>query len=843
MENFYIPKPQYLWNSTTGIAPVIGRVRFLEAGTTDTLKAIYDKDGDPLQNPLPTDANGYTPQVFLGEGSYKVVLQRLVSSDPTDVYDVLWECDNVKGADSSSAPLTTTIVNTIADLKALASGAYSSVSVLGYFAAGDGGGGSFRWNAVSTTADDGGTWIIPNSAPANGRWIRQYALPEVTGAMYGSPLNSGETQDSRLLALNAFAKSTGYKATLQAGVYKVGANITLDMQTLELRAGAKFRRFATSYPVITLSPDVLIIDHAQSLQDEVVNFPTISPKSPIYSRPEWWGADGTGTADAYSAIKIASEQKSGLVEFTKTYKITAAGAPSPLIALGHARIAKGAFFDFDGGGVSRYFTINSISVDPTAMGVFGGNTCRQELGIKCQARAEWFYATNGASTAGHQQTALEVSSGANSWRGRMIIGAGDTGSITWNFVPSTLAQRYIVDTIIEGVTLNVGGGATDYATRYIGATLDSVGGGVVGTQHQNLLLRDHVYPEAFGAFSGAATSEASVALKNALQVCARNSLMLDGRGRKYSFVNAVLVNELGNFGIKNAHLVASGTDCLISNITTGSRTITLTDSIFESDLNFSLEFSSCTQTDWDISNCRFVSRAQIAGAGSCIGSRFGDATLSGSSGSLAVSACQITNGSTYGEASFYGCTIDNTFAVLNPNETIIQGCHFRGIGSEALHIGSTSYIIATKLIVINNIFDVGLSTIPIAIDASMLQYGHDAKVYDNSYPYGDILSTRPRAGGSAGVTGAAGGNANEILIDTPFLISTRCLPYQKNPKYWNCEVWDVKQNAPNFQDRFDAEARLMPASVITSDLSLYIYNPSVNYHIIHYKVDFNWEKP
>ena len=68
----------------------------------------------------------------------------------------------------------TMIVNTIADLKALSAGQFSSVQVMGYYAAGDGGGDIFRWNSASTAADNGGTVIIPNSAPGTGRWERVY---------------------------------------------------------------------------------------------------------------------------------------------------------------------------------------------------------------------------------------------------------------------------------------------------------------------------------------------------------------------------------------------------------------------------------------------------------------------------------------------------------------------------------------------------------------------------------------------------------------------------------------------------------------------------------------------
>lgn len=851
MINYFVPKPQYLWQSPTGTAPVIGRVQYFAAGTS-TPKAIYDKTGTPLQNPLPTDDDGYTPAVFLGEGSYKVILQRLVSTDPTDTYETLWEVDEVKGAETGAgAGVTTALVNTIAELKALSAGAYSLVSVLGYFAAGDGGGGPFRWNPVSTTTDDGGTWIIPASAPANGRWVRQYSYPEVTGAMYGSPLNSGETQDARLLNLVQFAKSTGFKVTLQAGVYKVGANVTLDPAVLEMQEGAKFRRFSTGYPVITLAPQTLIADHFGTMQDEVANFPTISPKTPIYARPEWWGADGTGTADAYSAIKTASEQLHGLVEFAKSYKLTAAGAPAPSIMVKVAKISATASFNFAGGGASRYFVINSVQADPTTMGVFGGATCRQELGIKGETRAEWFYSTNASSTAGHQQTAMCVCSGASSWRGKLSIGYGDSGALTWDYVAPSFAELYSCDVrIVDGLTLNIGGGATDYATRYVGATLDSVGGGVVGANPQNAIVTDAVYPEPFGAFGGGATSGASAALALALQVAARNNLMVDGRGKRYDFVNAILVNHLGTYGIKDAHLYAQGTDCLTSTLTTGVRTLSLLRCRLECSNTslFAADFSTNTETSFEVSDCSFVGVAQIKGGGSISGTRFGAASLGGSSSAsreaLSVVGCRIASGGCYGFASFYGCTFAGGFQIYEAEAVTMQGNHFRSSGAEALRIGSTSgTTIAKRLIVTGNTFAVGVSTTPIVIDSAIAAYGHDAMVFDNAHPYGGTLQTRTAFTFSKVVSGGGSGVEDETLIDSASLTVGRCLPYQKNPKAWVAQICGVSLNGPNLQDRHDSEARLMPASATPADYSLYLYNPSANSHNITAALQFNWEKP
>jgi hypothetical protein len=65
--------------------------------------------------------------------------------------------------------------NTVAALKALATiDLTGGQLVRGYYAAGDGGGGVYYWNATDATADNGGTVIIPNSAPGTGRWNLLY---------------------------------------------------------------------------------------------------------------------------------------------------------------------------------------------------------------------------------------------------------------------------------------------------------------------------------------------------------------------------------------------------------------------------------------------------------------------------------------------------------------------------------------------------------------------------------------------------------------------------------------------------------------------------------------------
>lgn len=67
------------------------------------------------------------------------------------------------------------LANSIADLRLLDGGEGSGkASVAGYYAAGDGGGGDFYWDAASTETDNGGT-VIKVTAVTTGRWKRLYS--------------------------------------------------------------------------------------------------------------------------------------------------------------------------------------------------------------------------------------------------------------------------------------------------------------------------------------------------------------------------------------------------------------------------------------------------------------------------------------------------------------------------------------------------------------------------------------------------------------------------------------------------------------------------------------------
>jgi hypothetical protein len=98
-----------------------------------------------------------------------------------------------------------TSVSTIASLKALSPPAVAtSIFVMGYFSRSDGGEGWFNFDTTSSGVDDGGTIIIPNSAPTSGRWIRSGTGMQYNVRWFGAaPDNTTDSAPAIRAAYNA----------------------------------------------------------------------------------------------------------------------------------------------------------------------------------------------------------------------------------------------------------------------------------------------------------------------------------------------------------------------------------------------------------------------------------------------------------------------------------------------------------------------------------------------------------------------------------------------------------------------------------------------------------------
>lgn len=98
-----------------------------------------------------------------------------------------------------------------------------SLDILGYYAAGDGGGGKFYWDATSTDTDNGGT-IIQATGVTTGRWLRVF-----TGAAnvkwFGAKGGNVSTEDD-LAAIQA-AVDLDVGVYLPVGEYYISATLNL----------------------------------------------------------------------------------------------------------------------------------------------------------------------------------------------------------------------------------------------------------------------------------------------------------------------------------------------------------------------------------------------------------------------------------------------------------------------------------------------------------------------------------------------------------------------------------------------------------------------------------------
>jgi hypothetical protein len=143
---------------------LISQIRLLEMSTPEQAMVLHD-DGTDLDK---TSPECYTSKVggkVPTPGKAVTLALRLNFKDITDQIML-----GVVGVTIGST--MELCANSIADLRALDAGVVPCLTVLGYYEPGDGGGGSFYWDASASEADNAGTVIAPASNPVTGRWKR-----------------------------------------------------------------------------------------------------------------------------------------------------------------------------------------------------------------------------------------------------------------------------------------------------------------------------------------------------------------------------------------------------------------------------------------------------------------------------------------------------------------------------------------------------------------------------------------------------------------------------------------------------------------------------------------------
>jgi hypothetical protein len=133
------------------------------------------------------------------------------------------------------------VVSNVAALRALAAPAVPGpVLVLGYRRPTDGGGGTYYWDADSSIGDNGGTYIVPDSRPASGRW-KLLHTGIVGAAQFGaSPAVSPSTNVEALHNAWRFIDQEGGEIVLEPrAVYQLDA-------PLDFRVDGTARNYARS---------------------------------------------------------------------------------------------------------------------------------------------------------------------------------------------------------------------------------------------------------------------------------------------------------------------------------------------------------------------------------------------------------------------------------------------------------------------------------------------------------------------------------------------------------------------------------------------------------------------
>src|SRR5690242_14859122 len=118
-----------------------------------------------------------------------------------------------------------TEVPTIADLRALdGPSSQIAVNVLGYYSAGDGGGGQFYWDSTSSATHNGGTVIAP-TAGGTGRWKWVDPTNIINVKRFGA-VGDGITNDQTVIILARNAAQGG-ALFFPAGTYLITGSISM----------------------------------------------------------------------------------------------------------------------------------------------------------------------------------------------------------------------------------------------------------------------------------------------------------------------------------------------------------------------------------------------------------------------------------------------------------------------------------------------------------------------------------------------------------------------------------------------------------------------------------------
>jgi hypothetical protein len=200
----------YIYIGTAGLEP-----------STNPINVYWDKNSSasaaqPIRtiNGLPM-RGGSPSSMFVEEPNYSI---KVLDKNSELIYSELQE------GEITNSYIDT--VDTIADLRLIDTtfiADNAEISLLGYYAVGDGGGGQFYWHSTSTETDNGGT-IIQVTGVITGRFNRLY--PDDLNVKWFGAVGDGVTDDTAaiLAAINSLP-ALGGGVLLPQGTYNTPNNV------------------------------------------------------------------------------------------------------------------------------------------------------------------------------------------------------------------------------------------------------------------------------------------------------------------------------------------------------------------------------------------------------------------------------------------------------------------------------------------------------------------------------------------------------------------------------------------------------------------------------------------
>ncbi len=197
------------------------KLYFYVSGTSTLLNTYLDSSLTiPNANPVVADSNGRWSDIFLLPKTYKVVL----TSSNDVVIDTI---DPVFGINPgvTGAMSAVDVVDSMAELPRSTLMDGLQIQILGRHNIGDGGGGTFYWDATSTATPNGGTIFAIDDQP--GRWIRNYS-GQVNVKWFGAKGNGTDYDRSAIQSAIAFGQEAGSDILYPSGEYLIDGALSSD---------------------------------------------------------------------------------------------------------------------------------------------------------------------------------------------------------------------------------------------------------------------------------------------------------------------------------------------------------------------------------------------------------------------------------------------------------------------------------------------------------------------------------------------------------------------------------------------------------------------------------------